>query len=83
MNPKETIYIGISLGFCPSKETYKSTELIDQSIDCLISKLHSIGYDVFKLNPRFDYVFILDSENKNIIVPSYENKEKQYNRKLT
>lgn len=71
--PKEMVYIGISLGFCPCMETYQQTRLIDNSIDILISKLKIIGINSTKLNLRFNHILILDTENDKIIVPSTEN----------
>lgn len=81
-NPHETVKIGISLGYCPSKETYKAVELIDKSIDNLITRLNTLEINAIKLELRYDYVFLIDTENEKIITPSNEEIKKEYRKKL-
>ena len=70
---QEPVYIGISVGFNPVEKTYQIVDMLDKSIDNLISKLNIIGIEAAKLALRENHIFILDSVNGQIITPSNQN----------
>ncbi len=77
LKPTKKVYIGLSLGFCPSNNTYKVVELLDKSIDNIIIKLNNIGIDATKVELQYEHVFILDSKNGNLIFPLNEKEIKK------
>ena len=70
---QEPVYIGISVGFNPVEKTYQIVDMLDKSIDNLISKLDIMGIEATKLDLRENHIFILDSANGKIITPSNQN----------
>ena len=71
---QEPIYIGISIGFNPVEKTYQVVDMLNKSIDELVSKLNTIGIEAIKLDLRNDHIFIIDSINDKILT-SPNNKE--------
>jgi len=61
------------VGFSPVEKTYQIVDMLDKSIDNLISKLNIIGIEATKLALRENHIFILDSVNGQIITPSNQN----------
>ena len=70
---QEPVYIVISVGFNPVQKTYQQVNMLDKSIDKLISKLNTMGIDAIKLDLKDNHIFILDTINGEIITPSTEN----------
>lgn len=79
--PKEKVYIGITLGFNPVRETNQQVYMLDKAIDKLISKLNLMGIDAEKLDLRHNHIFILDTINGKIITSSIENIKESSKRK--
>lgn len=72
----EPIRIGISLGSNPLSKYYPTMEMIYKSIENLIKELESKGIKVQKLEDIFAPEFILNLEDKKIIVPKKTQKDK-------
>lgn len=70
---QESIYIGISVGFNPVEKTYQAVDMLNKSVDNLIIKLNTMGIDAAKLDLKDNHIFILDSANGKIIIPSNQN----------
>ena len=73
---QEPVYIGISVGFNPVEKTYQTVDMLNKSIDNLISKLNTMGIESTKLDLRENHIFILDSANEKIVTPSNQNIQK-------
>ena len=69
------VYIGVSIGFNPIEKTYQVVDLLNKSIDELVSKLNTIGIEAIKLDLRNDHIFIVDSENEKLLTPSNQNTQ--------
>lgn len=68
---KSPINIGIILGVKPSRETFLQTSIIDKEIDELILNLHRMNMKAVKLDMQYNIpIFILDTNNRGIIIPS-------------
>ena len=78
---QEPVYIGISVGFNPIEKTYQTVDMLDKSIDNLISKLDTMGIEVIKLDLRENHIFIIDSTNRKIITPLKQNIQESIKRK--
>jgi len=78
---QEPVYIGISVGFSPVEKTYQIVDMLDKSIDNLISKLNIMGIEATKLTLRENHIFILDSVNGQVITPSNQNIQETIKRK--
>jgi len=78
---QEPVYIGISIGFNPVEKTYQIVNMLDKSIDNLISKLDTMGVIATKLDIKDNHIFILDSANARIITPSNLNIQESVKRK--
>lgn len=70
---QETVYIGISVGFNRVYETYKLINMLDKTIEKLISKLNIMGVQATKLELKHNHIFIIDTTNGRIITPSNQN----------
>lgn len=69
---KDSIKIGISLGYNPLDKNYPSMILIYNSINKLITDLNSEGYNVELLDDINAPEFIIDIENQKLILPKEE-----------
>jgi len=68
-NPKNEVYIGISIGCNPTYKTYIVVDMLNILIDKLIVKLKKIGINAIKLDLENNHIFIVDSINEKIIIP--------------
>ena len=59
----------------------KIVDMLNKSIDNLISKLNIMGIEATKLNLRENHIFILDSVNGQVITPSNQNIQETIKRK--
>lgn len=74
-NIKDTLYIGISIGFNPIDKTYELINVLNDSIDKLVIELNKTGIETIKLEPLNNHVFLIDSKNNEIIVPNNDIKK--------
>ena len=70
---QEPVYIGISVGFSPNQKTYQQVNMLNKSIDDLISRLNNMGVVATKLDLKNEHIFILDTINGGIITPANQN----------
>ena len=80
-NVQEPLCIGISIGFNPIEKTYQVVNMLSKSIDDLILKLNTLGVVATKLDLKDNHIFILDSVNKKIKIPAYQNMQEAIKRK--
>lgn len=73
----EPISIGISIGCTPLSEDYPTVKMIHKSIDNLIIELNSMGIEAEKLEDQYASEFILDTENREMILAKNSTKSKR------
>lgn len=78
---QEPVYIGIALGINPVEKTYQIANMLDKSIDNLISKLNTIGIEATKLDLRENHIFIIDSANGKILTSANQTIQETIKRK--
>ena len=78
---QEPVYIGISVGFKPVEKTYQTVDMLNKSIDNLISKLNTMGIKAIKLDLKYNHIFVVDTTDGKIITPLNEYMKKSLKRK--
>lgn len=74
-NYEEKIKIGISLGWSPLDKEYPTVKMIHESINNLIMELTLMGFNVQKLEEKYEPQFIIDIENQEFIVVENEKNK--------